>query len=74
MRSEYNLPILILADSGKKNNHGQLSHASGLPLGNLESNSVFQVLSWSSHKSDQPIKSMTSTNALAAGKTVDEGK
>ena len=68
------MSILVFADASKQNSHGQISYPSGLLLGNLESGSVFHVLSWISHKSQQPVKSVTSAETFVAAEAIDEGK
>ena len=73
-KGEYTLSILVFADASKQNDHGQISYLSGLLFGNLESGSVFHVLSWSSHKSQRPVKSVTSAETFAAAEAIDEGK
>ena len=74
MKGDYKLSILIFADTSKQDDHGQLSYLAVLLFGNFESDSVFYTLSWSSHKSQRPVKSVTSDETLAAGEAIDEGK
>ena len=73
-KGDFKLFALINADANQQSDRKQLSYLAGLLFGNLESGSVFRVLSWSSHKSQSPIKSVTSAETLAAGEAIDEGK
>ena len=68
------LSILIFADASQQNDHGKLSYLGWLLFGNLESGSVFRTLSWSSHKSQRPMKSVSPAENLAAGEAIDEWK
>ena len=65
---------MVFADASKQNDHGQVSYLSGLLFGNLESGSVFHVLSWSSHNSQRPVKFVTLAVTFAAAEAMDEGK
>ena len=71
---DFKLYFLIFADAIQRSDHGQLSYLAGLHFGNLESGSVFHTLSWSSHKSQRPVKYVTSAETLAAVEAVDERK
>ena len=73
-KGDYKLSILIFADASKQDDHGQLLYLAGLLFGIFESDSVFHTLSWSSHKSQRPVQSVTSAETLAAGEAIDEGK
>ncbi|PXF44742.1 hypothetical protein BWQ96_05501 [Gracilariopsis chorda] len=43
-------------------------------FGDLSLGSVIHTISWSSHKSRRPVKSIGSAEILAAGEAIDEGK
>ena len=73
-KGNFELSVLIFADSSQQTDHGQLSYLADLLFGNFESRSVFHTLSWSFHKSQRPVKSVTSAETLAAGEAIDEGK
>ena len=66
--------IMVFSDAGRKFDHGQLSVLAGLLLGDTEKYSVFHTLSWISHKSKRPVKSVGAAEILAAGEAIDEGK
>ena len=58
----------------KKNGQGQLRYLASLLFGDLISGYTFLTLSWISHKSQRPAKSVTSAETLAAGEAIDGGK
>ena len=66
--------IVVFADAGKTGDHGQLSFIGGLLLGPLTKGSNFYPLSWSSHKSRRPVRSIGAAEILAVGEAIDEGK
>ncbi len=70
----YKISLVVFADASRKTNHGQLYFISGLLFGDLASGSTIHVLSWSSRKSRQPVKSIGSAEALATGEAIDQGK
>ena len=65
--------MTVFADASHQNGHGQLFYLAGILLEDFSSGSTFQILSWTSHKSQQ-VKSVTSAETLAAGEDIDEGK
>lgn len=67
------LSVLVFSDAGRAKERGQLEFLCGLLLGELKKGSVFHVLSWSSHLSKRPAKSIGSAEVLAAGSAIDEG-
>ena len=73
-KRNYDISVLIFADASQHNDHGQLCYLAGLLFGKLKSGSTFHALSWCSHKSQRPVKSVTSAEALAAEEAIDEGK
>lgn len=70
----HSVTIAIFADAGRLTDHGQLSYISGLLLGPLQKGSIFHVLSWMSHKSKRPVRSIGAAEILAASEAIDEGK
>eukprot|EP00178_Gracilaria_changii_P001336 TRINITY_DN1187_c0_g1_i1.p1 TRINITY_DN1187_c0_g1~~TRINITY_DN1187_c0_g1_i1.p1 ORF type:complete len:639 (-),score=88.06 TRINITY_DN1187_c0_g1_i1:5196-7112(-) len=66
--------VLVFSDASRSIDHGQLGFVAGLLFGEFETNSVFHPVSWSSHKSRRPVKSIGSAEVLAAGCAIDEGK
>lgn len=71
---EYSTSILVFADASKLPEHGQLCYIAGLLIGDLSKGSVYHTLSWTSHKSKRPVKSIASAEILAVGEAIDEGK
>lgn len=65
---------VVFADAGKCDDHGQLSFIGGILLGPLKKGSQFYPLSWSSHKSKRPVRSIGAAEILAVGEAIDEGK
>lgn len=66
--------ILVFSDAGRLTDHGQLSYFAGLLIGPFAQDSLFYVLSWMSHKSKRPVKSVGAAEILAASESMDEGK
>ena len=73
-KRDYELSILVFADASKPREHGQIGVLAGLLVGELESGSIFHSLSWISHKSKRPVKSVPAAEILAAGEAIDEAK
>ena len=73
-KGNFNLSVLIFADSNQQSHHRQLSYSAGLLFGNLESGSIFHAFSWSSHKSKHTVKSVSFAETLAAVEVIEEGK
>lgn len=71
---EYNLSMLVFADASRNVDYGQLGTVAGLLNGPFAVESIFHTLSWSSHKSRRPVKSIGAAEILAAGEAIDEGK
>ena len=71
---EFKTSLLVFADASKLPEHGQLCYLAGLLFGRLEKGSTFHALSWASHKSKRPVKSIASAEILAVGEAIDEGK
>ena len=70
----HNISILVFSDAGRVIDRGQLSFFAGLLIGPFAQDSQFYVLSWSSHKSKRPVKSVGAAEILAASEAIDEGK
>lgn len=68
------MSIAIFADAGRLSDHGQLAYISGLLIESLSIHSVFHSISWMSHKSKRPVKSIAAAEVLAASEAIDEGK
>lgn len=66
--------IVVFADAGRHESHGQLCYISGLLLGPLCKESTFYTLSWASHKSRRPVKSIGAAEIMAVGEAIDDGK
>ena len=64
----------MFADAGRPSSHGQLGFIGGLLIGKLKAGSTAHTISWSSHLSNRPVKSIASAEVLAAGCAMDEGK
>lgn len=66
--------LLVFSDAAKTNSHGQLCFIAGLLFGDFASGSIFHVISWVSHKSKRPTKSIGAAETFATGECIDEGK
>eukprot|EP00171_Calliarthron_tuberculosum_P001315 IDg1315t1 len=66
--------VLVFSDASRTVDHGQLSYICGLLFGDMKCGSIFHTISWVSHKSKRPVKSIGSAEILAAGEAIDEGK
>jgi len=73
-QDEYKISVLIFSDASRPCDYGQLGYVAGLLIGEFGSGSVFHTLSWTSHKSKRPVKSIGADEILAAGEAIDEGK
>lgn len=71
---KYPLSILVFTDAGKPSTRAQRRIIGGLLIGDHKEGSVFHTLQWNSHLSHRPVKSIASSEVLAAGEGVDEGK
>lgn len=68
------MSILAFADAFKGDSHGQLGVLTGLLFGELRNNAIYHPLSWLSHKSKSPVRSVPAAEILAAGEAIDEAK
>ena len=66
--------VAVFSDAGRQSDNGQLRYVAGVLVGPLAQGSVFHVLSWMSHKSKRPTKSIGAAEILAASEVIDEGK
>lgn len=64
----------IFSDASRLIDLGQLSFISGILFGDMKIGSIYYTLSWYSHKSKRPIKSIGSAEILEAGEAIDDGK
>lgn len=74
MNTELELSVLVYADASKIDENGQLGVTTGLLVGDMKEGSVFHNISWLSHKSKRPIKSVPAAEILAASEGIHEGK
>eukprot|EP00171_Calliarthron_tuberculosum_P022021 IDg22021t1 len=71
---KYDVSIVTFSDASRSNESGQIAYISGLLIGDLQMGSIFHTLSWTSHKSKRPVRSIGSAEIIAAGGAIDEGK
>lgn len=64
---------MVFTDAGRPSDGAQLSTICGLLIGNLEEGSFYHTISWASHKSKRPVRSIAAGEILAAGEGIDEG-
>lgn len=68
------LRIMVFTDVGRQCDNGQLCYLAGPLIDDMEMGSMFHALSWSSHKSKRPDRSIGADEILAAGEAIDKGK
>ena len=68
------ISVCVFADAGRLCDQAQLFYICGILLGPLENYSPFYTVSWMSHKSRRPVKSIAAAEILAVGEGIDEGK
>ena len=71
---KYDLGVLLFADASRTNENGQLGVLAGLLVGELKNNAIYHAVSWRSHKSKRPVKSVSAAEILAAAEGIDEEK
>ena len=71
---QYGLSILVFSDASRIDENGQLGVLTGLLVGEMKQNSIYHPLSWISHKSKRPVKSVPAAEILAASEGIDKGK
>lgn len=72
--SRHKITILALCDVGLSAEKSHLHYLAGLPLEKLGEHSLFYTLSWSSQKIRRPVRSISATEIIAAGKEIVEEK
>lgn len=60
------MSVLVFSDASRLIDHGQLGFFIGLLFGECEIGATFHTISWCSHKSKRPVKSMGAAEILAA--------
>lgn len=73
-RERLELSLLVFDDASKASDHCQIGVRCGILAGQLAVGALYHVLSWVSHKSKRPTKSILGEEILAAGEGIDEGK
>ena len=73
-KKDYSLTVLAYADASKPNEYGQLGIIVGLLVGELQKDSIFHAISWLSHKSKRPTKSVPAAEILGTAEGIDEIK
>lgn len=68
------ITIDIFTNAGKHHANLQLGFVGGLLFDNLKLDSVFYTVTWSSHLSKQPTRSIGAPLIIAAVEAIDEGK
>lgn len=63
----YTISVLCFTDAGGRSDGAQLSTTEGLLIRNLEEDSSFHAISWTSHKRKRPVSSVAAVEILAAG-------
>lgn len=66
--ASYELSVLTFADASKSDTYGQLGVVAGLRVGDMANNLIFNCLSWISHKSGRPVKSVPAAEILHLSK------
>jgi len=71
---DYEMSILVFSDASRTEESGQLGILTGLLVGKMQNNVIYHPLSWISHKSKRPVKSVPAAEILAAAEGIDEDK
>ena len=66
--------MLAFADASRSDDRGQLGVLIGLLIADLKSDTIFHAISWLSHKSKRPVKSVPAAEILASAEAIDEAK
>lgn len=74
MKGLHCLTVAVFADAGRITNQGLLAYITGLLIGPLSINSTYHTLSWMSHKSKWPVRSIAAGEILAASESIDKWK
>ena len=72
-KKEFEVSVLVFADASRKQDDGQLAYVCGLLIRCFQRGSTFHTVSWSSRKSDKPVKSIGAAKIPAASDAIDEG-
>lgn len=72
--TQVELSVLVFSDASKVDENGQLGMSCGLLVREMNEGSVFHPISWLSHKSRRPVKSLPAAEILAASEAIDEAK
>lgn len=70
----YDLSVLVFSDASWTDENGQLGVITGLLVGEMKQDAIYHPISWISHKSKRPVKSVPAAEILAASEGIDEGK
>ena len=73
-KAEYKLSVLVFADASKGDTYGQLGILAGRLVGNFKNSAIYHAVSWISHKSKRPVKSVPAAEILASSEAIDEAK
>ena len=71
---EYRLTVLAYTDASKANEYGQVGVLIELLLGEMKTGSIFHAITWISHKSKRPVKSVPAPEIIAAAEGIGEAK
>lgn len=66
--------MLVFTVTSKIEYWGQLGVAVRLPIGGINKYNIYHIVSWLSHKSKLPVKSVPAAEIYAAEEGVDEAK
>lgn len=67
------ISVLAFAIAGRRSDSAQLSTICGLLIGTFDKGSIYHTISWTSHKSKRPVKSIAAGENFAAGEGIEEG-
>ena len=74
VKGEVPVSVLCFSDASKREAHGQVGCISGLLIGDFTKDAVFHPISWISHKSKRPVKSVPAAEVIAAAEAIDDAK
>lgn len=66
--------MLAFSDASKSQEHGQIGILTGLLVGEMKCDSIYHPISWISHKSKRPAKSVPAAEIMATSECIDEVK
>lgn len=73
-KTSYPLEMLVFSNTGSLGDSEQLCHIAGPLIGPMQSDSVYHVETWSSHKAKRPVKLIDIAKILATGDAIDVEK